>query len=195
MNKPTSTVTGLTQLGARAYDPALGKFLSVDPVLDLNDPQQNNGYSYSHNNPVTKSDPSGLIPWAPGFDPKSTAQYQFLKKWGTAAAAEEYTYGSSANPYKANGPTSSGKGGTGKPGSGGTGSKLLPSPRALPSPVPQPPVSRVPWQTESYSYHYKNWLGVGLEKYSTKEIAKIFKEHPGEIFLFTIEGCSSFCFR
>ncbi|AGW42352.1 secreted protein [Leifsonia xyli subsp. cynodontis DSM 46306] len=62
LNKPTSVMTGLTQLGAQAYDPVIGKFLSVDPILDMTDPQQSNGYSYSHNNPVTTSDPSGLKP-------------------------------------------------------------------------------------------------------------------------------------
>ncbi len=62
LNAPESPVTGLTQLGARAYDSVLGKFLSVDPVLAPENPVQNNGYAYSHNNPVTKSDPSGLAP-------------------------------------------------------------------------------------------------------------------------------------
>ncbi|MFG3031779.1 RHS repeat domain-containing protein [Streptomyces sp. NPDC048253] len=51
--------TGLTHLGAREYDPVIGRFISVDPILDLNDPQTVNGYSYSGNNPVTYSDPSG----------------------------------------------------------------------------------------------------------------------------------------
>ncbi|MGI5438449.1 polymorphic toxin-type HINT domain-containing protein [Streptomyces shenzhenensis] len=54
------TSTGLTHLGAREYDPATGRFLSVDPVMDLTDPQQNNGYTYGNNNPVTFSDPTGL---------------------------------------------------------------------------------------------------------------------------------------
>ncbi|MGY4739510.1 RHS repeat-associated core domain-containing protein, partial [Streptomyces sp. ATMOS53] len=45
--------TGLTHLGAREYDPAIGRFISVDPILDLNDPQTVNGYSYSGNNPIT----------------------------------------------------------------------------------------------------------------------------------------------
>lgn len=50
---------GLTLLGAREYDPALGRFLSVDPELDLTDPQQMAGYTYSDDNPVTKMDPDG----------------------------------------------------------------------------------------------------------------------------------------
>lgn len=55
------TDTGLTHLGAREYDPTLGRFISVDPLLDLNDPQQSHGYTYSNNNPATSSDPSGLM--------------------------------------------------------------------------------------------------------------------------------------
>ncbi|MFE7126576.1 polymorphic toxin-type HINT domain-containing protein [Streptomyces sp. NPDC057617] len=52
--------SGYTPLGARLYDPVVGRFLSADPVLDLNDPLQTNGYAYAHNNPVTMSDPTGL---------------------------------------------------------------------------------------------------------------------------------------
>ncbi|WP_067140463.1 RHS repeat domain-containing protein [Microtetraspora malaysiensis] len=51
--------TGLTHLGAREYDPATGRFISVDPVIDNHDPQQMNGYAYANNNPITFSDPDG----------------------------------------------------------------------------------------------------------------------------------------
>ncbi|MEU6484266.1 polymorphic toxin-type HINT domain-containing protein [Streptomyces sp. NPDC046887] len=53
--------TGLTQLGARSYDSATGRFLSVDPIMDVTDPQQINGYAYANNNPLTFADPSGLF--------------------------------------------------------------------------------------------------------------------------------------
>ncbi|MDT7783055.1 MAG: hypothetical protein QOF58_1474 [Pseudonocardiales bacterium] len=56
---------GLTQLGARAYDTALGRFISVDPIVDPNDPQQMNGYTYAGNSPIAQSDSTGL--WSP-FD-------------------------------------------------------------------------------------------------------------------------------
>ncbi|MET8976251.1 polymorphic toxin-type HINT domain-containing protein [Streptomyces sp. NPDC004539] len=55
----TDTATGLTHLGAREYDPATGRFLSVDPLFAADDPQQMHGYAYAENNPVTYSDPTG----------------------------------------------------------------------------------------------------------------------------------------
>ncbi|MEU3955384.1 polymorphic toxin-type HINT domain-containing protein [Streptomyces achromogenes] len=55
----TEDPTGFTHLGARDYDTATGRFISVDPIGDLTDPQQINGYAYSNNNPVTFADPDG----------------------------------------------------------------------------------------------------------------------------------------
>ncbi|MFI6924623.1 RHS repeat-associated core domain-containing protein [Nonomuraea spiralis] len=52
--------TGLTHLGAREYDVATGRFVSADPIMDLSDPQQINGYAYASNNPITWTDPTGL---------------------------------------------------------------------------------------------------------------------------------------
>ncbi|WP_406010268.1 sugar-binding protein [Streptomyces sp. NBC_00637] len=51
--------TGLTHLGAREYDPGTGRFLSVDPVMNLSDPQQMHGYTYGNNNPLVYADPDG----------------------------------------------------------------------------------------------------------------------------------------
>ncbi|NEA30676.1 RHS repeat-associated core domain-containing protein [Streptomyces sp. SID13031] len=52
---------GLTHLGAREFDTQTGTFLSVDPVMDPNNPQQLNAYAYANNNPTTISDPSGTF--------------------------------------------------------------------------------------------------------------------------------------
>ncbi|MDG4762729.1 polymorphic toxin-type HINT domain-containing protein [Solwaraspora sp. WMMD406] len=60
----TQDPTGLTHIGARLYDPAHGRFTTVDPLMDLTDPQQMNGYAYANNNPTTFSDPTGLYPTA-----------------------------------------------------------------------------------------------------------------------------------
>nr|WP_223187809.1 RHS repeat-associated core domain-containing protein [Streptomyces sp. CBMA29] len=54
--------TGLTNLGAREYQPTTGRFLNPDPLLDPAQPQQWNGYAYSNNNPVNLSDPNGTDP-------------------------------------------------------------------------------------------------------------------------------------
>ncbi|MET8506659.1 RHS repeat-associated core domain-containing protein [Streptomyces sp. NPDC004787] len=56
----SDTSTGLTHLGAREYDPSIGRFISVDPVMDLANPQQLHGYAYANNSPITLADPSGL---------------------------------------------------------------------------------------------------------------------------------------
>ncbi|REJ08915.1 hypothetical protein DY023_00150 [Microbacterium bovistercoris] len=61
LNQPKS-VTGLTQLGARAYDSALGRFVTVDPLLDTSDPRHSNAYAYAFNSPISYSDASGLRP-------------------------------------------------------------------------------------------------------------------------------------
>ncbi|WP_374111766.1 RHS repeat-associated core domain-containing protein [Streptomyces sp. MH192] len=60
LGKPADESTGLTHVGAREYDPSIGQFLSVDPVLAADQPQSLNGYAYANNSPVTFSDPTGL---------------------------------------------------------------------------------------------------------------------------------------
>lgn len=60
LNKPADEDTGLTSIGARDFDPTIGRFLSVDPILDTTSPAQMLGYSYANNNPITYSDPTGL---------------------------------------------------------------------------------------------------------------------------------------
>ncbi|MFE7504770.1 RHS repeat-associated core domain-containing protein [Promicromonospora sp. NPDC057488] len=52
---------GLVHLGAREYDAGLGRFISVDPLIDNKDTQQMNGYAYSNNNPTSASDPDGMF--------------------------------------------------------------------------------------------------------------------------------------
>jgi RHS repeat-associated protein len=62
----TDNATGLTNLGAREYQPSLGAFITTDPVLKPFDPQDLNPYAYAQGNPATYSDPSGLC--TPGRD-------------------------------------------------------------------------------------------------------------------------------
>lgn len=53
---------GLVNMNARLYDPAVGRFLSPDPIVQAPDNTQNyNRYSYCLNNPLRFVDESGLI--------------------------------------------------------------------------------------------------------------------------------------
>jgi RHS repeat-associated protein len=60
--------TGLVHLGVREYEPNAGRFVSLDPVMDLADPAHWNGYTYANSNPTTTSDPEGLAPLCGGPD-------------------------------------------------------------------------------------------------------------------------------
>ncbi|MGZ5446315.1 MAG: RHS repeat-associated core domain-containing protein, partial [Thermoanaerobaculia bacterium] len=55
----------LDYMHARYYSPALGRFLSVDPVLDvkrsIREPQSWNRYSYVVNNSIRRIDPDGRV--------------------------------------------------------------------------------------------------------------------------------------
>src|SRR5262249_749607 len=55
------------------YDAAMGKFISADPLTTFAFVQGTNAYEFAANDPVNKSDPSGLGPvWGAGgtIDPK-----------------------------------------------------------------------------------------------------------------------------
>ncbi len=62
LNDPNDTATGLTDIGARWYDPSTGRFVSLDPLFEADSSQEQNGYTYSGDNPIAKSDPTGLRP-------------------------------------------------------------------------------------------------------------------------------------
>ncbi|GLL08360.1 type IV secretion protein Rhs [Dactylosporangium matsuzakiense] len=104
LNKPADTSTGLTSVGARHYDPVIGRFASIDPVLDTSDPQQLGGYAYASNNPVTHSDPTGL--WndhtpqdVPKYQPPCSQQQVdgCLNSWYTATTVSNNGCGKSVH--------------------------------------------------------------------------------------------------
>ncbi|MEV6631570.1 polymorphic toxin-type HINT domain-containing protein [Actinoplanes sp. NPDC051470] len=76
LGAPKDTTTGYTNLGARKYDPTLGRFISADPLLQTTDPNQLGGYTYAGNNPITLSDPSGLA----GKDPRYNDERKAMQK-------------------------------------------------------------------------------------------------------------------
>jgi RHS repeat-associated protein len=51
---------GVSQLGARIYDPAIGRFLSRDPLLIARTSSTSNPYAFAANDPFNAADPSGL---------------------------------------------------------------------------------------------------------------------------------------
>jgi RHS repeat-associated protein len=53
--------TGLTNLGAREYNPGTGAFISPDSLITAYNPQDLNAYAYGADNPATNSDPSGQM--------------------------------------------------------------------------------------------------------------------------------------
>ena len=61
LGDPSHSSSGLVDVGARKYNPATGLFISVDPNIDLGDPQTLTGYTYAADNPVSASDPSGEL--------------------------------------------------------------------------------------------------------------------------------------
>ena len=57
------TMFGLVNMNARLYDPAVGRFLSPDPYVQMTDFSQNyNRFSYAMNNPLVYIDPDGENP-------------------------------------------------------------------------------------------------------------------------------------
>jgi RHS repeat-associated protein len=54
---------GLTHMNGRVYDPLVGRFLSVDPLIgNLGDSQSVNPYAYVGNRPLSFVDPTGFDP-------------------------------------------------------------------------------------------------------------------------------------
>ena len=77
LGDPTDADTSLTIIGARQYDPSIGMFISLDPILETTSPQQLNGYTYAADNPVTNTDPTGeLIPGPPGSNCDAATDWQ-----------------------------------------------------------------------------------------------------------------------
>lgn len=53
---------GVIHMNGRIYDPDIGRFLQPDPVIQAPfNPQSWNAYTYVFNNPLTYTDPSGMI--------------------------------------------------------------------------------------------------------------------------------------
>ena len=68
--KPHDDVTGLTYMGARYYDPEVGRFMGMDPVgYQEDNPVSYNRYAYANNNPYKFVDPDGRAAIEAAFVP------------------------------------------------------------------------------------------------------------------------------
>jgi RHS repeat-associated protein len=77
--------TGLAQIGARWYDPRMGRFLSEDPGSVTGDVHPN-PFEYAGNDPIDNTDPTGLSIKPPTFSlPKFNAAPSFSNQSFTAS--------------------------------------------------------------------------------------------------------------
>jgi RHS repeat-associated protein len=80
LGQPADT-SGLSYLNARYYNPAIGRFISPDPLGD--------GYRYADDNPVTYADPTGLC--ASGYSDCGPGQERDYQSTGSVGASDEAT--------------------------------------------------------------------------------------------------------
>lgn len=121
LNKPADAATGLTYVGARAYDPVTGQFISPDPVLDTSNPQDLDPYGYAQGNPVTGSDPTGLM--TTGGGPPNPCGATHTCGYPTAPTTNPGPTGPAGNGDSNSGGSGSGGGYSG--GYGGSGSSAI----------------------------------------------------------------------
>jgi len=71
-------------MGAREYDPSLGRWLSADTIVpNPANPQSLNRFSYVYNNPLKYVDPSGHSPNCLDYDESGTECLLWEDSWGT----------------------------------------------------------------------------------------------------------------
>jgi RHS repeat-associated protein len=108
---------GVSHLGARLYDPVIGRFLSRDPLLIPRTATTTNPYAFAINDPVNRSDPSGLDcigvecshdPGGPGnggFDIPPPGQVDANRGHGGGSSGSHYSPPAPPRPYGPLAPT------------------------------------------------------------------------------------------
>jgi RHS repeat-associated protein len=86
----TDQLSGLVYLRARDYDPLVGQFTSVDPLVD----QTAFRYAYAANNPLAVTDPLGLCPGVEGTRQDQPCVPSDFFSWGHVAESigQQYFY-------------------------------------------------------------------------------------------------------
>ncbi|MEU5115565.1 RHS repeat-associated core domain-containing protein [Streptomyces longwoodensis] len=85
--RSSETLTGLTLMGVRLYNPATGRFLSTDPVPG----GSANAYEYCNGDPINQFDLDGKWSWRKLA--RSTGRWAWRHKWDIAATAASFTPG------------------------------------------------------------------------------------------------------
>jgi RHS repeat-associated protein len=68
--KPYDNATGLSYMGARYYNPTLGRFTGIDPVgFNPDNLHSHNRYAYANNNPYKYVDPDGRVAFLAAIPP------------------------------------------------------------------------------------------------------------------------------
>jgi RHS repeat-associated protein len=68
--KPYDNATGLSYMGARYYNPVLGRFTGIDPVgFNPDNLHSHNRYAYANNNPYKYVDPDGRVAFLAAIPP------------------------------------------------------------------------------------------------------------------------------
>ncbi|WP_399498488.1 DNRLRE domain-containing protein [Streptomyces sp. P17] len=95
--RSAETLTGLTLMGVRLYNPATGRFLSTDPVYGGNA----NAYDYAHADPVNRFDLDGKWSWRKAWN--RTKRFVKKYKWDIALTAVSFVpgLGAAAWAYRA----------------------------------------------------------------------------------------------
>ncbi|WP_406185582.1 RHS repeat-associated core domain-containing protein [Streptomyces sp. NBC_01006] len=173
--------TGLTHIGARDYDPLTGRFISVDPIMDLKDSQQLHGYTYSNQNPFTFWDPtgkqleecaSGMYKCHNGNDPYDYGnRYETIVESVGGTLDPEYVrlkhYGCANSACRSSGSSGSSRssGRTGGSTGSGNGTQAPPPP---PPPVVVLAASEPHPQSDNRSLweKTKDWFGDKWDKYT-----------------------------
>jgi RHS repeat-associated protein len=86
LGKSVEPGTGYTDVGARKYDPTLGRFISPDPFLETGSPEELGGYTYAADNPIGNSDPTGYMPCIAGGP---CGSFQALERYAAAQEAAQ----------------------------------------------------------------------------------------------------------
>ncbi|MFJ6941166.1 RHS repeat-associated core domain-containing protein [Streptomyces sp. NPDC101132] len=84
--RSTETLTGLTLMGVRLYNPQAGRFLSLDPVYG----GSANAYEYTNADPLNQYDLDGR--WSCGWC-KKAGRWAWKNKWNIGAAALTFAPG------------------------------------------------------------------------------------------------------